>query len=201
MPTTSNDDWSPADHPYAIAVSEAQWWRSAVRLAAARLDDPLDLRSSPMGSHQIDARNLVLALAQLLNAERLEQLALSELSIDPEVGQSLPGARTKFLDSLPGISQMRNALTHFDEWSKGTGLGEQKRSVGGGESQRDVARRFWGFGYDRDAGTIVHGPYRIKVEIAVRAASDLSHAICEAARQVDLLASPTTRPSSPLATQ
>lgn len=198
MPTTSNDDWSPADHPYTIAVSEAQWWRSAVRLAAARLNDPLDLRSSPMGSHQIDARNLVLALAQLLNAERLEQLALSELSIDPEVGQTLAGARTKFLDSLPGISQMRNALIHFDEWSRRTGRGEQRISAKTCENPRDVARRFWAFAYDRDAGTIAHGPYRIEVEIAVRAASDLLHAIYEAARQVDLLASPT-RSTSPLA--
>jgi hypothetical protein len=197
MPTSSHDDWSPADHPYAIAVSEAQWWLSAVRLAAARLEDAVDPRSSPVGSHQVDARNLVLVLAQLLNAERLEQVALAELNIDPDVGHSLAGARTKFLNALPGICQMRNALTHFDEWSQGTGRGEQRTSVKTGENRRDVARRFWGFAYDRGTGAITHGPHRIEVEIAVRAASELAHEIYEAARQVDLLANLTTQPASP----
>lgn len=186
MPNAQHDEWSPADHPYAIAVSEAQWWRSAVGLAAARLGDPIDPRASPMSSHQIDARNLVFALAQLLNAEQLEQVALSELDVVPSIGRSLARARTEFLDALQGIREVRNALTHFDEWARGSGLGEQKRAVDAGESPRDAARRFWGFGYDRASQSVLHGPYRIEVKVAIRAATDLSQAIYEAARQVDL---------------
>ncbi len=62
------DDWSPADAPYAIALSEAQWWKWAVQLAAARIDGPDDERLRPVSSRQVDARNLILALAQLLRA-------------------------------------------------------------------------------------------------------------------------------------
>jgi hypothetical protein len=79
MSTPPSGDWSPADHPYAIASSQAQWWLSTVRLSAARLKDPDDPRSGPTNSHQVDARTLVLALPQLLKAESLEQFALNEL--------------------------------------------------------------------------------------------------------------------------
>ncbi|MFI0368848.1 hypothetical protein ACH35V_13260 [Actinomadura sp. 1N219] len=37
MTATSPDDWSPADNPYAIAVSEAQWWLHTVELAISRM--------------------------------------------------------------------------------------------------------------------------------------------------------------------
>ncbi len=83
MTSTNPDDWSPADHPYAIAVSEAQWWQRAAELAVLRLRDDDDPRISWFSSRQIDARQLVFALRQLLNAERLEQVALSTLGMDP----------------------------------------------------------------------------------------------------------------------
>lgn len=35
MNDASPGHWSPGDHPYAIAASEAQWWLSAVTLAEA----------------------------------------------------------------------------------------------------------------------------------------------------------------------
>jgi len=91
MDDASPGHWSPADHPYVIAVSEAQWWLSAVRLAEARLRDP---RAAPVSSRQVDARNLVLALSQLLVAERLEQTALVDLGIDATVAERLADART-----------------------------------------------------------------------------------------------------------
>jgi hypothetical protein len=65
-------DWSPADNPYAIAVSQATWWFSAVRLSVGRLHDPKDRRALPVSSTQIDARSLVIALVQVLRAEKLE---------------------------------------------------------------------------------------------------------------------------------
>lgn len=123
MDDASPDDWSPADHPHAIAVSEAQWWLSAVRLAEARLRDRDDPRAAPVSSRQVDARNLVLALTQLLVAERLEQTALAEFGIDPMVLERLARARSRFEAALPGLQATRNALTHFDEWSRGSGQG------------------------------------------------------------------------------
>lgn len=185
MDDASPGDWSPADHPYAIAVSEAQWWLSAVRLADARLRDRDDPRAAPVSSRQIDARNLVLALTQLLVAERLEQTALAELGVDTRVAQRLAEARSRFEAALPGLQSTRNALTHFDEWARGSGHGPQRSDVSAGASRRQAARTYWGFGYDPSTRSVGIEPYRFGVETAVRAAHDLAHAIYDAAHEVD----------------
>lgn len=44
MIITAADDWSPADNPYAIAVSEARWWRDAALLAIPRMRGSDDSR-------------------------------------------------------------------------------------------------------------------------------------------------------------
>jgi hypothetical protein len=178
-------DWSPADHPYAIAVSEAQWWQRAVKLAVLRLRDEDDHRISWFSSSQIDARQLVFALRQLLSAERLEQAALTALGMDPAVSTALAHARKRFESALPGIKHMRDALMHFDEWSRGAGLGPQKQRRDAGAALRDVAREYSGFGYDPTNATITLGPYSIDVDTADRLAGELSHAIYLAAHEVD----------------
>jgi hypothetical protein len=183
--STSPDDWSPADNPYAIAVSEAQWWQRAVQLAVHRVRDQDDDSIAWHSSRQIDARQLVFALRQLLTAEQLEQAALKVLGVDPAVRQELTKARKKFEEALPGVKHMRDALMHFDEWSRGTGLGPQKDRREAGDALRDVARFYWGFGYDPIADTISMGPYTIDVNTADRAAKELSWAIFMAAREVD----------------
>lgn len=187
MTSVTLDDWSPADHPYAIAVSEAQWWQRATQLAVLRLREDDDRRISWFSSRQIDARQLVFALRQLLNAERLEQFALSTLGIDSAVGATLSTARQRFTDALPGIKHMRDALVHFDEWSRGEGkFGPQKQRRDTGAALRDVAREYWGFEYDSSRGTISLGPYTISIDAADRAAAELSNAIYLAAHQVDI---------------
>lgn len=45
MASTNPDDWSPADNPYAIAVSQSQLWRDVVRLAVLRMRDEDDRRA------------------------------------------------------------------------------------------------------------------------------------------------------------
>jgi hypothetical protein len=80
---------------------------------------------------------------------------------------------------------MRDALMHFDEWSRRKGRGPQKDRRNAGEALRDVAREYWGFGYDPDAGTVSLGPYTIQVDTADQAAGDLCRAIHQAAREVD----------------
>lgn len=186
MTRTNPDDWSPADNPYAIAVSEAQWWQRTAQLAVLRLRDDDDRRIAWFSSPQIDARQLVFALRQLLNAERLEQVALTALGMDPAVGAALAAARQRFVDALPGVKHMRDALMHFDEWSRGEGkFGPQKQRRDAGAALRDVAREYWGFGYDPSKGAISLGPYTIDVDTADRAAAELSHAIYLAAHEVD----------------
>lgn len=178
--------WSPADDPYAIAVSQATWWRCAVELFVARLDDRPDPRAAPVSSTQIDARSLVFALAQLLSAEELEQRALLGLGISENVGHALSRARERYLESLPGIQAMRNALAHVEDWSIGRGHGPQRDAVTAGAAPRDVAAHYWGFGYHPDDRVIRHGPHAFEVDKASQAALDLSRAIYTAARAVDL---------------
>jgi hypothetical protein len=195
----SGVEWSPADNPYAIAVSEATWWRCAVTLAVARLDDPIDRRAAPMNSTQIDARNLIFALVQLLAAERLEQKALRDLGIDSIVGENLSRARDRYLEALPDIQEMRNALTHFDEWAIGRGFGRQRAGVAAGLEPRDVAGHFWGFGYNPTERVVRLGPLKIEVAKAVPAARTLDRAIYAASGEVDRIAraAKTTDDSGP----
>lgn len=178
-------DWSPADNPYAIAVSEAQWWLHAVDLAIMRMREGEERWTRVFSSRQIDARHLILALRQILTAEELEQAALAELGMDGSVGAALTQARRAFEVALPGITHMRNALVHFEEWSRGKGRGPQKQRVAAGEALRDVASAYSGFGYDHKTDSIFLGPYTITLKDAAEAASELCRAIYTAAGQVD----------------
>ncbi|MGH9206713.1 MAG: hypothetical protein ACRD1G_09175, partial [Acidimicrobiales bacterium] len=83
------------------------------------------------------------------------------------------------------VKHMRDALMHFDEWSRGKGYGPQKERHQAGEALRDVTRAYWGFVYDPTAGTVSLGPYCIHVDTADRAAVELSRAIYLAAHEVD----------------
>jgi hypothetical protein len=159
--TDTANRWSPADNPYAIAVSEAQWWERTAQLALRRLGDPDDDRISWLSSRQIDARQLIFALQQLLTAERLQQAALEELDIDQDVRDELDAARHAFEHALPGIKHMRDALVHFEDWSRGKGRGPQEQRVLAGTPLREAATEFWGFEYDPTVGTISLGSYTI----------------------------------------
>ena len=156
-----------------------------MRLTIMRMRDEDDRRAGLFSSRQLDAHVLVMTLRQLLTAEQLEQVALEELGIDPAVRDALAHARKRFEEELPGIKNMRDALMHFDEWSRGTGRGPQKDRVKAGEALRDVARDYWRFGYDPHAATVEFGPYAIHIELAERAAHELCQAIYTAARAVD----------------
>lgn len=186
MTTLQPDDWSPADNPYAIAVSEAQWGLSTVELALLRIERGEEDWNSWFSSVQIDARQVVHGLRHIMTAEHLEQMALNELAIDSSVGNALAQARQHFEETLPGIKDMRDALTHFEDWSRGQGrFGPQKKLRDAGKDLRDIARTFSGFGCDPASGTITLGPYTIHVETARQAAHELCQAICTAAHDVD----------------
>ncbi len=136
-------------------------------------------------SKQLDAHVLVMTLRQLLTAEELEQVALEELGVEPAVREALAEARKQFETALPGIKNMRDALMHFDEWSRGLGHGPQTARVRAGEALRDVARDYWGFGYNTETSTVNFGPYSIQIAEAEEASHHLSRAIYLAAREVD----------------
>jgi hypothetical protein len=180
--------WSPADNPRAIAVSEAQWCLQSVLLAARRIHDGDDSRSPGFSSRQIDARQLVVALWQLLKAQELRHAALRAADADQDVCAELSRARQRFEKTLPGIKNIRDALTHFDEWARGASGGPQKKDVRARNELRDVARTYWSFAYTPSEDTISLIPFVIQLAAAVRAARTLVYAIYQAGRAVDLLA-------------
>lgn len=185
MDETAVDGWSPADNPYAIAVSEAQWALRDIELCARRIHAGDEVVSG-FSSRQIDARHLCIALRQLLTAEALEQTALVDLGMDPKVVRALEQARKQFERVLPDVTQIRNALIHFENWSRGLGHGPQSQRVKAGDEPRDVARAFWGFRYDVTTDTVSMGPYQINVTAAGKASAELAHSIYVAARAVDI---------------
>jgi hypothetical protein len=182
--TVDSADWSPADSPSAIAVSESYSWFLSVRLTIQRLRDNDDPRV-PFSSRQLDARHLVFALRQLLTAEQLMQAAVRESDAAQDVSTALSHARQLIEDALPGVKHMRDALMHFEEWSRGTGRGPQRERLKAGETRRDIAQAFWSFAYDPIAGTVSLGPYSITLAAAAQAASDFRHAIYMAGREVE----------------
>ncbi|MBM0226123.1 hypothetical protein [Micromonospora sp. ATA51] len=176
-------DWSPADHPEAIAVSEIQWWERAAALALLRMHDSDDHRISWFSSRQIDARQLILALRQLLAAVPLVDGRLQELGLDQALN-ALRQAKQEYEQALPGLTEVRNALMHFEAWALGAGHGPQKRRVAGGAPAREVASEFWGFAYDPAIETISLGPYTISVNAVAGAVARLADAVYAAARAV-----------------
>jgi hypothetical protein len=74
-----------------------------------RLQDPDDQRIAWPSSRQIDARQLIFALRQLLSAARLADLAMETRGVDAAARDVLAQARRKFEDALPGIKDMRDA--------------------------------------------------------------------------------------------
>lgn len=179
-----DEDWSPADHSYSIAVCEAQWAFRTAGLCVMRMRDLQDYRVG-FGSHQIDARQLIKALRDLLTAEQLEQTALEELGMDPAVGAALAAARERFEKTFAGVKDMRDALIHFEDWSRGTGHGPQAQARKAGMAPRDVARESWGFGYDPQTDLITFGKNVLDVSQVEQASYELSNAIYMAARAVD----------------
>ena len=185
MSDSGTDDWSPADNPHSIALTEAQWWQRAAELAILRLRDDADMRISWFSSHQIDARFLVIALRQILTAEHLQQEALVFFEVSGAVGMTLTKAREKFEAALPGIKDMRDGLVHFEDWSRGQGGGPQKARRKAGESERDIAMVYSGFGYNPGDGTISNGPFSIDIDTAERESADLASAIYLAGCAID----------------
>lgn len=185
MPTSA-DDWSPADNPYSIAVSEAWTWLRCVLLLCKRIHAGDDHQLPGFDSRQLDARQLVVALWQLLMAHELERVAVRDLGMGKDVLAELSRARTRYEQALPGIKHMRDALLHFDEWARGHGRGPQQKAVEAGSELRDVASMYWNFGYDPALDTITLGPYVIQLDSAVDAANALVKGIYGAARAVDL---------------
>jgi hypothetical protein len=74
-------DWSPADHPHAVALSEANAWKRAIDLCADRMR-----AGSP--DDQTDARLFLLALRLLLRAQRMASDAVKALPVAAQIADN-----------------------------------------------------------------------------------------------------------------
>lgn len=176
----SSATWSPADSPYAIAVSEAWWWTRTASLCAQRI------RDGRGPQQQIDTRLFIMALRELLYAADMEQRAIRHL--DASVRKALGQARAKFDQAVPGLTDARNILVHFDEYAVGGGAQQRKPCNEHGVDPVDAAREFWPFGYDPATGRVRVGPYELDIEAATDQARQLHQNIYMAARAVDAAA-------------
>lgn len=141
----------------------------------------------------MDARFLVFALRQLITTQQLMLEAVRDAGVSDEVSTALSTARLRFEDALPGIKHMRDALMHFEDWSRGNGRGPQRDRYAAGESRRDIAQSFWFFAFDPVAATVSLGPYAIALAAADQAVAELRHAIYVAGHEIDR-ASVASRP-------
>ena len=117
-------------------------------------------------------------------AGELERKALDEIGLQSAV-RMLEHAQKRFEAALPGIKTIRDALVHFDEWSRGEGLGPQRQHRKEGIAPRNIASTYWSFAYIPDDDVVTMGPFIIRVGSAEVAALALRDAIYGAAACVD----------------
>ena len=167
-------DWSPADHPHAAALSEANAWKRAVDLCAERLHaGGLD--------DQTDARLFLLALRLLLRAQ---SMASDAVRASPAAAQITDNARRQFDRVCPGAKDACDVIEHFAEYA----LGRGHRQPGGNFRQADrpidrvAAAQDWPLRYDRTADRILLGPVGVEVAVVCDQAKRLVHAIWASVR-------------------
>ncbi|MFI2666691.1 hypothetical protein [Micromonospora carbonacea] len=178
---TTPEPWSPAHHPEAIAVSEAQWWVWTLRLCAHRLDEQ-ELGLWLPDPRQVDARQFVVALRQVEYATRL-MLKGTLLDGCPAARSELETARQRFLAKVPGVIAARDILIHFHDYALGEGNRQNKQKQRDGAAA--AARDHWGGGYNPATGEFRLGPHRINIKLALEEAEVLFDAIYMAAKAFD----------------
>jgi hypothetical protein len=81
MTDGQNGDWSPAENPYAIAVSQSWWVLQALLLFASEASGAVDHRQQ-IFARQISGQLRLLRLCARMQADELESLGVSEVARD-----------------------------------------------------------------------------------------------------------------------
>lgn len=168
-------DWSPADHSYAIALSETQWTLWTVRLCARRIHEGRD------PERQIHARQIVTALLRIERFAKMAQDACR--GVVPEAAHALGQAIEAFTTAVPGARHARDILEHYDAYS--VGKGQKQTLAASGNASRELARQFSRFGYDPSTDQIQTGPYQINVTDAATQARQLTAVVHTAVQAYD----------------
>ena len=179
MSDAQKDDWSPAENPYAIAVSQSWWALQALLLFASEAGNAFDHRLQ-IYARQIFGQLRLLRLCALMQADELERVGVSEVARD-----RLNQAIEDFDTATPDAMVARNMLEHFDEYARGKGVLQKRAIREEGLSVYEAAAVYWGGGYDPTTDEITEGPIVIHVPTALAASEALHHAIYAAGKAVD----------------
>jgi len=179
-----NDDseaqWSPADNPYAIAVSQSQWALWAVQLFARDARDHGGDTQS-----QIYARQIFGQLRALQRCAEMMARELNRLGVDKAHREHLRQAIREFEAAVPGAKSARDILEHFDEYARGEGKLVKQAMRDLGIDVYEAAAMYWGGGYDPSTEAVTEGPFVIVIPDALESAVRLQRAIYTAGRAVD----------------
>jgi hypothetical protein len=179
MTDGQNGDWSPAENPYAIAVSQSWWVLQALLLFASEASGAVDHRQQ-IYARQISGQLRLLRLCARMQADELESLGVSEVARD-----HLNQAIEDFDTAIPDAMAARNMLEHFDDYARGKGVLQKRAIREEGLSVYEAAALYWGGGYDPNTEEITEGPIVIHVPTALAASEALHHAIYAVGKAVD----------------
>jgi hypothetical protein len=180
MSDDQKDDWSPAENPYAIAVSQSWWVLQALLLFVFQVRSACDPERQIYG-RQIFGQLRLLRLCARMQADELESLGVSEVTRD-----RLNRAIEEFDTATPGAMAARNMLEHFDDYARGKGTLQKRAIREQGLSVYEAAAVYWGGGYDPVTERITEGPIVIHVPTALAASEALYWAIYTAGKAVDV---------------
>ena len=189
MSDGKEEQWSPARHPYAIAVSQS-WW--ALQAAVLFADDA---KNGSGAAQQIYARQIFGQLRALRRCAEMQARELRRLAVDAVDRDRLDREIEQFDAAVPASKHGRDILEHFDEYARGQGKLQQRDICGRGHDLFEVAATYWGGGYDPSTEELTQGPFVIVVPDALEAAQRLHRAIYAAGLAVDRLG--PRRASSP----
>lgn len=176
---SNEESWSPARHPYAIAVSQAYFALHATLLFIEQARDATGI------NQQLYARAIPSQLWLLRRCAQMEANELTRLSI-PEADRALlENEIAAFDEALPDLKNARDMLEHPDDYARGKGRLQEAAIRKEGLDLHAAAATYWGGGYDSTTDEIEEGPYRLHLGTAVEAARRLHDAIYHAAQAVD----------------
>lgn len=179
MSSDPEQHWSPACHPYAIALSQSWWAMQAVLQFAA------DAKAARCPAQQIYALQIFGQLRRLHRCAVMQAAELTRLGVGQIRRDQLHDEIKTFLTAVPGARSARDILEHFDDYARGEGQLQRKAMTELGIDVFEAAARFWGGGYDSSTEEITEGPYVVTVPQAVVASKRLHAAIYKAALAVD----------------
>jgi hypothetical protein len=179
MSDEQKDEWSPAENPYAIAVSQSWWALQALLLFASEAGKAVDHRQQ-IYARQVFGQLRLLRLCARMQADELDGLGVGEVERD-----RLNRAIEAFDTATPGALVARNMLEHFDEYARGRGVLQKRAIREEGLSVYEAAAVCWGGGYDPATEQINEGPIVIHVPTALAASEALHRAIYAAGKAVD----------------